>query len=351
MGAGAGIALGRLAELDPVKARLVELRYFGGVAAPPDAGPDDLAYVADRGHLEAARASGAGAFLTSLDVGGLPAPTLRCRDARRALVRVLTLFHPTLVPAPGVDPSARVAPDARVDPTATVGPLAVIEAGAVVGARVRVGALACVGAGTSVGEDSVLFPHAVVYPGCRIGRRVIVHAGAVIGADGFGFVPGPEEHLKVPQVGTVVIEDDVEVGANTTIDRATLGRTVVGRGVKLDNLVQVGHNVELGPRCLMAAQVGIAGSTRVGHDVMLGGQVGVADHLTVGDGAMVAGGSSVMQDVPAGARIAGVWARPATLHHRIWLAESKLPELLRTVRTLERRLAALEARAAGNERP
>jgi UDP-3-O-[3-hydroxymyristoyl] glucosamine N-acyltransferase len=344
MSAGAGFPLGRLAEALEATLDAHPERVVTGVAALASAGPDDLSYVADRHHLEPARASRAGAFLAPADVTGLPAPILHCRDPRRALAEVLALFHPATPPAPGVDASARIAPDARIDPTASIGALAVVEAGASIGPRVRVGPLVYVGAGVEIGADSVLFPHAVVYAGCRLGARVIAHAGAVIGADGFGFLPVEGGYLRIPQVGSVVVQDDVEIGANSTIDRATLGETVIGRGTKIDNLVHIGHNVEVGERCLMAAQVGIGGSSRIGHGAMLGGQVGIADHVNVGDGAVMAAQAGAIQDIPAGARVALTWARPATLAHRIWIAEAQLPDLLRSIKALERRLATLESR-------
>ena len=344
MSPGAGFALGRLAQLLEATLDAHPERVVTGVASLASAGPDDLAYVGDRGHLEPARASRAGAFIAPPDVTGLPAPVLRCREPRRALAAALRLFHPTVEAMPGIDGSARVAPGARVDSTASVGALAVVEAGASIGPRVRIGPLVWIGPDVTIGEDSVLFPHVAVYGGCRVGRRVIVHAGVVIGADGFGFVPGAGGPVKIPQVGIVVVEDDVEIGANSTIDRATLGETVIGRGTKLDNLVHIGHNVEVGERCLMAAQGGVSGSSRIGNDVIMGGQVGLADHVHIGDSAMLAGGTSVMRDVPARQRVAGRWARPVTLAHRIWVAQSQLPELLRTVKALERRLAALEGR-------
>lgn len=345
MGAGAGFALGRLAQMLEATLDGQPERVVTGVAALASAGPDDLTYIADHAHLESARASRAGAFIAPVGLSGLPAPTLRCREPRRALATVLHLFHPGVEPAPGIDESARVAADARVHPTASIGALAVVESGAVIGARVWVGPLVYVGSGVAIGDGCLLHPHVVIYGGCHLGQRVIVHAGAVIGADGFGFVPDRQGPLKIPQVGTVIVEDDVEIGANSTIDRATLGETVIGRGTKIDNLVHIGHNVEVGERCLMAAQSGISGSCHIGNDVIMGGQVGLADHVRIGDGAMLAGGTAVMRDVPAGQRFAGRWARPATLTHRIWVAESQLPDLLRSVKTLERRLAALEGRA------
>ena len=345
MSAGAGFSLARLAEVLEATLDAHPERVVTGVAALASAGPDDLSYVADRRHLDAARASRTGAFLVPGELPGLPAPTLRCRDPRRALAAVLTLFHPTTSPVPGIDASARVAPEARVDPTASIGALAVVESGASIGPRVCVGPLVYVGAGVEIGEGSVLFPHVTVYHGCRLGARVIVHAGVVIGSDGFGFIPGADGHLKIPQVGSVTVEDDVEIGANSTIDRATLGETVIGRGTKIDNLVHIGHNVDVGERCLMAAQVGIGGSARIGRDVMLGGQAGVGDHVHVGNAAVVGGQSGAVQDVPGGQRVALTWARPATQAQRIWVAQAQLPDLLRSVKSLERRVATLEARA------
>lgn len=345
MSASAGLSLGRLAEALGATLDGPSDRVVTGVAALASAGPDDLSYVVDRRHLDTALASRAGAFLAPGDVTGLPAPILRCRDPRRALAVALTLFHPAAAPAPGVDASARIAPDARVDPTASIGAFAVVESGVSIGARVRVGPLVYIGAGVEIGEDSVLFPHVVIYERCRLGARVIAHAGVVIGSDGFGFVPGADDHLKIPQVGIVAVQDDVEIGANSTIDRATLGETVIGRGTKIDNLVHIGHNVDVGERCLMAAQVGIAGSTRIGHDVMIGGQAGIGDHLEVGHGALLGAQAGVVQSVRAGQRVALTWARPALQAQRIWVAEAKLPELLRSVKTLERRVATLEARA------
>jgi len=346
MDAGAGFTLGRLAEVLDATLDAHPERVVTGVATLASAGPADVAFVADRRHLEAARGSRAGAFLTPADVTGLPAPTLGCRDPRWALAEVLTLFHPPISPAPGVDASARIAADARVDPTASIGALVVVESGASIGPRVRVDPLVYIGARAEIGEGSILFPHVVVYEGSRLGRRVIVHAGAVIGADGFGFVTGAGGHRKIPQVGIVVVEDDVEIGANSTIDRATLGETVIGRGTKIDNLVQVGHNVEVGEHALMAAQVGIGGSARLGAHVVLGGQVGVGDHVKVGDGAVLAGQSGVAQDVGPGAHLTGTWPRPVVQAIRIWRAEEKLPEVIRSLRRVEERLQALEALVA-----
>ena len=318
-----------------------------GVAPLEHAGPEHVSFLTDGRYLAAARASRAGAFLAGPEAAGLPAAVLRVAASRRALVELLRLFEEARPAAPGIHPTAVVANGAFVDPTASVGPHAVIEEGAVVRARARVRPFAYVGPGAEIGEDSTLHPHAVVLERVRIGRRVIVHAGAVLGADGFGFVPEGGAWVKIPQIGSVVIEDDVEIGANTTIDRATVGDTVVGRGTKIDNLVQIAHNVEIGADSAIAGQVGIAGSSRLGRHVVLGGQVGIADHLTIADDVVLAAQSGVIADVPAPGRYAGMPSRPWFEAKRIWVLEPRLPELGRRVRELERRLSALERPGEG----
>jgi UDP-3-O-[3-hydroxymyristoyl] glucosamine N-acyltransferase len=218
-----------------------------------------------------------------------------------------------------------------------VGPFAVVAEGAVVGDRVTLYPGAYVGKGAVVGEDSVLHPQVTLYEGVRVGKRALLHAGCVIGSDGFGFAPTPDGYRKIPQVGTVEIGDDVEIGANTTIDRAALGVTRVGSGTKLDNLIQVGHNVEIGRDTVIAAQVGIAGSARVGNRVMIGGQAGLAGHIEVGDGVMLGAKTGVA--VPLSAKENRAWSGVPAMPHRTWLKMStllpRLPELFRRVARLE----------------
>jgi UDP-3-O-[3-hydroxymyristoyl] glucosamine N-acyltransferase len=319
-------------------------RVITGVASLDRAGPDQISFVTNRKYLPLAKSSRAGALLVPADIEGLGGPLLRTRSPQTALISLLKLFHPALPLSPGVHPSALVAPESRVHPEAFVGAFAVIQPRAVVGARARIFPLVYVGEGAEVGEESTLYPQVVIRDGVRIGRRVIVHAGAVLGADGFGYVFDGSVHQKIPQVGGLVIEDDVEIGANTTIDRATFGDTVVRRGTKIDNLVQIAHTVEIGEHSILAAQVGIAGSSRVGRGVVLGGQAGVADHVTIGDGAVLGAQTGVTQDVAAGEKLFGTWGRPMTQARRIWLAEAELPELVRRLRAIERRLERLEAR-------
>jgi UDP-3-O-[3-hydroxymyristoyl] glucosamine N-acyltransferase len=344
VGEPAGFTLGQLARtlgaaLDGDPERMVV-----GVASLDRAGPHEISFLTDARYLATARASRAGAFLAGEQVQELPGPVLRCASPQQSLIDLLTLFHPPPRGEGGVDPSARVAPDARIDPTASIGALAVVEAGARVGSHARLFPLTYVGANAEVGEGCVLHPHAVVREGVRLGRRVVVHAGAVIGDDGFGYAWDGRCHRKIPQVGTVVVEDDVEIGANTTIDRAMLGETVIRRGTKIDNLVQIGHNVEIGEDCIIVAQVGISGSSRLERGVVLAGQVGVADHVTVGDGAVAEAQAGIYTDVEAGARLFGSPAQPATQAKRAFVAGQRVPEALRRLRSVEQRLHQLEQR-------
>jgi UDP-3-O-[3-hydroxymyristoyl] glucosamine N-acyltransferase len=326
-------------------------RVVRGVAPLESAGPDDVSFLTDARYRGAAQASRAGAFVAATGISGLPAPVLRVAAPQQAMIDLLLLFHPAPPLVSGVHPSAIIAADARVDAAAAIGSLVVVEAGARIAAGTRIGALAFVGAGVEVGEDCVLGPHVTLLAGARLGRRVVVHAGSVIGADGFGFAFDGARHRKIPQTGSVIIEDDVEIGANCAIDRATFGHTIIRRGTKIDNLVQIGHNVEVGEHSILVAQVGVSGSSRLGRGVVLAGQVGVADHVSVGDGALVGAQAGVPSDVEAGGRYLGTPARPILEAKRIFAAESRLPELLQRVRALERAVEALGGRPPGRKAP
>ena len=310
MAMGAGFTLRELARALHATLEGDAAAVVIGVAPLESAGPDQISFLVDARYVEAAKASRAGAFLAGPEVSGLPAPVLRVPAPQQALIELLTLFHPPAEAVAGVAPSAVVARDASVAPTATVGALAVIESGAVIGPHVRIGPLAFVGAGAEVGEASVVHARVAVCARVRLGKRVVVHPGAVIGADGFGYAFDGEAHRKIPQVGSVVVEDDVEIGEHSII----------------------------------VAQVGISGSCRVGRGVVLAGQVGVADHLTIGDGAVVAAQSGLARDVAPGEKVFGTPARPLIEAKRIFVLEGELPELARRLRSAERRLAQLEAR-------
>jgi UDP-3-O-[3-hydroxymyristoyl] glucosamine N-acyltransferase len=343
---GVSFTLGRLA--DALGASLVgdAGRVVTGVAPLETAGPDQVSFLTDRKYLKQAEASRAAAVLVPRDVAELPAALLQVDHPQQALIRLLELFHPEPAVQPGVHPSAAVAESARIHRAASVGALAVVEEGAVIGPRSRVGALSFVGARAVLGEDVRLHPRVVIQDGVRVGNRVIIHSGAVLGADGFAYAFDGRAHRKIPQVGGLRIEDDVEIGANSAIDRATLGETVVRRGTKIDNLVQVGHNCDVGEDVILVSQVCIAGSCRIGNRAVLAGQVGVADHVTIGAGAILTAKSGVPNDVPAGEVWSGIPSRPTGETKRIWAGESQLPELIKRVRALEKRVRELVERWA-----
>jgi len=312
-----------------------------GVAGIEQAGPGDVTFLANpryAAHLRTTRA--AAVILGREQEAGLPC--LVSENPYLAFARAVALVRPPSRPLPGVHPSAQVHPTAVLGPDVHVGALAVVGPGARVGARSALHPHVVLYEGVEVGEDCVLHSGVQVREGCRLGNRVVVQNGAVVGGDGFGFARDRDGHYhKFPQVGIVVIEDDVEVGALTAIDRAALGETRIGRGTKLDNLVQVGHSVTIGEDTVLAGQVGVAGSTRIGSRVTLAGQVGVAGHLTIGDGATATAQTGIPGTVEPGAVVSG---SPA-IENRAWLKSSavfaKLPELQRRLRDLERKVASL----------
>ncbi len=311
-----------------------------GIRPLEQAGPEHLSFYHNRRYLDAARASLAGALLVA-DAAPFQGRTLLVRrDPYLALAELLELFHPSSAPPPGVHPSAVVAASARIGEGASVGPHVTVGEGAVVGERAVLGPGCALGEGAEVGAGTVLRANVVIEAGCRVGARCLLHAGVVVGSDGYGFATVAGVHRKVPQVGTAIVEDDVEIGANCTIDRATLGETRIGRGCKLDNLVHVGHNVQVGEHSLLVAQVGISGSTRLGHHVVMAGQSGAVGHIRIGDGTVVTAKTGVTEDTPPGAMVSGFPSRP----HKQWLRALAnlygLEELRRTVRRIEASLSA-----------
>lgn len=327
-------------------------RPIDGVATLDAAGETDLSFLANPRYRDQARSSKAGAILVSRDIspgalGGLHTDLLVCDDAYRALAKLMTALFPLPGIEPGVHETASVDATARVDPAARIDAFAVVGAGSTVASGAHVGAHSVVGRGCRVGAGTVLHPHVVVYDGSRIGDRVIVHSGVVLGADGFGFVEGEaaSPRVKLPQVGVVVIEDDVEIGANSAVDRATFDTTRVGRGTKIDNLVQVGHNAQIGEGCILCGQAGVSGSSRIGDRVLLAGQAGVAGHFRIGDGVQVAAKSAVFQEVPPGQQVAGIPAAPIAAWRRRNALQSRLPAMRAALRGLERRVGVLEAEA------
>jgi UDP-3-O-[3-hydroxymyristoyl] glucosamine N-acyltransferase len=316
-----------------------------GVASAESATAAEITFAENVPALQAALAGGAGAVIARADAeSAADRPLVRVANPKLAFALVAAALHPEPLPPPGVHPQASVDPDAEVAADASVGPHAVVEAGARIGPRAIVGPGAVVGRGCRVGADSRLHPRVVLYPGVTIGERVILHAGAVIGSDGFGYVDAPEGKVKFPQLGTVVVEDDVEIGANTTIDRAALDETRIRAGAKIDNLVQIAHNVEIGRHTAISAQCGIAGTSKIGERVLLGGACGVADHVTIGDNVMLGAGSGFAPGkvVPSN----GIWfgwpAKPIREAKRIQAEFSRIGQLRETVKDLARRVEALE---------
>lgn len=312
------------------------------MATLEEAGPDQLAFLTHLRYRAAAEATRAGAILVPRGTELPGRDVVEVEHPYLALAKAIGWLHPESRPPAGVSPDARLGPGVEIGVGATVGPFAVIEEGVRVGACAIVGAGSFIGANSVVGEDTLLHPRVVVYRGTRIGRRCIVHAGAVLGADGYGFATVEGRHLKIPQVGTVSVEDDVEIGANTTVDRGALSATVIGEGSKLDDLVMIAHGVRVGPHALLAAQSGIAGSTRTGAGVTFAGQSGAAGHLKIGNGCVIAAKTAVFSDLPDGAFVAGVPARDHREWKRAVAAEKRLPELRAQLRRLERRVRELE---------
>lgn len=304
--------------------------------APIDrAGEGELTFLAAARYAPLLANCGASVALVSPDLAETPGPVaarIVVAKPQEAMLRLLpTLFTPP-VRRPGVDATARIGRGARLGEEVMVGPYVVIGDGAEIGDRVRLDAHVVVGDGVTIGDDSHLFPHVSAYPGTQVGRRVVVHAGARLGNDGFGFVFSRGVHQKIPHVGRCLIEDDVEIGANTTIDRGSIDDTVIGAGTKIDNLVMIAHNVRIGRLCLIVAQAGIAGSTRIGDGCVIGGQAGIGGHLSIGDGARIAGQAGVFGDVPAGETWSGYPARP---HREALRAQGALFRLTGLIRRLE----------------
>lgn len=309
-----------------------------GFSPAAGARPGDLTFAEKESYFEVASRSPAAAVLVAGPFASPNKVLIRVKDVRVAAARLLPLFYPPRKYPAGVHPRAFIAGSAQVDPSAHIGPNVVI------GEDVRVGPGTALlggnhlGAGSSVGRECLLFPNVVVYAGCVIGDRVSIHAGTVIGADGYGYVFDGAAHRKLLQVGRVVIGDDVEIGANACIDRAAFAETTIGAGTKIDNLVHIAHNVTIGRHCLIMGQVGFAGSTTVGDYAVVASQSGIADHLSIGRQATIGAKSGVMRDVPDGGVVLGIPAVADRQAKRQWVAIQQLPDLIQRLRAVERAL-------------
>ena len=310
-----------------------------GVAPLEDAGPEDLSFLANPRYEAAALASEAGALIVGADFAADGRNVLRCENPYLAYARAVALLSPEPSIESGIHPSAIVDPEARVADDVAVGPLAVITAGVELGEGVVVGAGSFLDEGVRIGAGTRLFPRVTIHRGTRLGERCVVQSGTVLGSDGFGYATDEAgRHQRVPQRGALVIGNEVEIGANVTIDRGSAGDTRIGEGTKIDNLVHIGHNVQIGRNCLIVAQVGIAGSTVVGDHVVLAGQAGLVGHIRIGDRTRIGAQAGVISDVPADAEYSGYPARAHRDQMRAHALFARLPELFRRLKRLEDRL-------------
>ncbi len=315
-----------------------------GVAPLESAVEGDITFITSSKYSEQVKTIAASAVIVPPGIAVEGKNLIVCKNPQLAFAKVLTIFTSRHYKAKGIDKRAFIGRSPKLGKDVTVYPVAYIGDNAEIGDRTVIHPGAHIGNGCRLGEDVTVYPNATIMDGCIIGNRVIIHPGAVIGSDGFGFARDGKKHYKIPQVGIVQIDDDVEIGANTTIDRASFGKTWIKRGTKIDNLVQVAHNVVIGEDCILVSQSGIAGSSKLGSNVILGGQVGVTDHRTLGDNVMIGGQSGVTSDVPDNQVMSGYPAIP----HRDWLKASlvfsHLPEMKKTTKGLEEKIAELEAK-------
>ncbi|MDR3692870.1 MAG: UDP-3-O-(3-hydroxymyristoyl)glucosamine N-acyltransferase [Fimbriimonas sp.] len=346
--------LGQLAQLlngtlDGPADRLIVRPVPAGISDPAG-----ITFAESPEYLSRAIRADVGAVLVARGTTSPGVATIQTDHPRAAFGRVLAMFQRPLPLAPGIHPTAVISPDAIISPTAMVGPYAVVERHATIGDGTKIYSFAYVGEGCSIGKNVTINPHAVLYQDVTVGDRSIIHAGAIVGADGFGFVwNGPDRafRVKVPQVGTVEIGSDVEIGALTAVDRATAGSTVLGQGVKLDNLVQIGHNCKIGEHTVIAGQTAMGGSSEAGRRNDIGGHVAITDHVKVGDNVILAGRTGVTNDIDEPGPYWGTPARPMGMAKRIIAVMQRLPEMHRTIRDLENRLAKLEQKASDSEQP
>jgi UDP-3-O-[3-hydroxymyristoyl] glucosamine N-acyltransferase len=302
----------------------------------------DIAFVESAELLPRGEDSQASALIVPQHIGSCRKPLIRAANPRFAFGKVLAVFSERSRPQPGVHPSAVLGRNVSLGERVSIGAMAVVWDNVAIGDDTIIHPQAYIGEDVRIGRHCEVFAQAVLYDRVEVGDRVIIHASSVIGADGFGYTPESGAHVKMPQIGNVILEDDVEIGANSCVDRATVASTRIGAGTKIDNLVHVAHNCQIGKHCLICAQVGISGSTIIGDRVIMGGQVGVNDHVTIGEGAVFGGQAGVISDVEPGQFYSGYPARPHAQAMRMYAAMRRLPQLERRVRQLEQLLARQE---------
>lgn len=321
-------------------------RVLKAVAGLESAGAEDITFAEGARALKSAVVSHAGCILVPAGASVAGKTTIAVSHPKLALIRAAEVLLPARRPESGVHPTAIVSRDASLAADVSVGPYAVVESGVTVGAGASIGDRVHLGRDVQIGADSVLYPGVTLYPGVRIGNRVVIHAGAVLGADGFGYVFAEGRHQKFPQLGQVFIEDDVEIGANSTIDRGSLGNTIVGQGTKIDNLVQIAHNVRIGRHCVIAAQTGISGSVEIGNYVVIGGQVGIGDKVRIEDQVVIGAQAGIPTGkiLRRGSAVWGTPARPMTEFKKSYAQVANLPRLAKKVDELAELMAGKSKR-------
>jgi UDP-3-O-[3-hydroxymyristoyl] glucosamine N-acyltransferase len=337
-----GMKLGRLAEILGAECVRGGDSAVSNVATLASAGPEDISFIASESAAAESLKSRAGAFLTAggFDVPGKP--VLRVGDIWSGVSSLLNIFRPAPSLPEGVDPTARAGHSVELSPGVRIGPYAVIGNCVAIGRGSSIGPGSTIGDGTTIGEDCLIHAGVHIYHNVQIGNRVVLHSGAVLGADGFKIVPVKGKLLRIPQAGTVILGDDVEIGANTTVDRAFLDSTSIGAGTKIDNLVMIAHNDRIGRNCIITGQVGIAGSTTLGDGCVIGGQAGLRDNITLGNGVQVGAHSGLKDNFADGEIVFGTPAIPIKEWGRNYAASRRVPDLLKKVRNLEKRIADLE---------
>lgn len=309
-----------------------------GVSSIKDAQKGDITFLADKKYINDSYSTKASAIIVRDEIKGLPASMLVVDNPHFTFAKALELFYKKPFNPLGISDKAIIGSNVHFGDDVSIYPMVYIHNMVSIGNRSIIFPCAYIGDNVSIGDDSVIYPNVTIKENVKIGKKVIIHPGTVIGSDGFGYVQEKERHHKIPQVGGVMIEDDVEIGANVTIDRATIGNTLIGSGTKIDNLVQIAHNVKIGKNCLIVAHVAIGGSVEIGDGVVLAGQVGVRDHVKIGNGVMVGAQSGIGHDIPDGQVFSGSPAIP----HKTWLRSqsiyTKLPEYIKRLQELERKV-------------
>lgn len=337
-----GELLGRLAEYVGGEVIGDPDTCISGIADISDAIEGDLVFAESPKLLETAMRSSASAVIACNGADGAVKPMILVDDPRLAFAKALEVFSKELRGDPGIHPSSTVGECTSIAEDACIGANVHIGSNTTIGSNVYIFPSVFIGSNVQVGDNCVLHPFVSIYDGVTIGSNVIVHSGSIIGSDGFGYTKVGDKHYKIPQIGTVTIGDDVEIGANCTIDRARTGRTTIGTGTKIDNLVHIAHNVSIGENCIIIALTGISGSVEIGDRVILTGQAGIKDHISIGSDAIVAGRAGVFGNIEPGAFVSGYPARPHKEQMRVQAAQMRLPELLRQIKKMEQRIGQLE---------